>query len=259
MDLGIAGRRAIVCAASRGLGRACARALAAEGAELVISAREPSQLEATAREIARDTGVKVATVAGDLVDERTRRALVDACPAPDILVTNCGGAPPGDFRAWQRDDWIRALDANMLTAISLIQQVIDGMRARKFGRIVNITNVAAKGGYPELSLSAGALGGLTAVTAALARETVATNVTINNLMPGRFETDRLRSNIRHDMQRLGVPMEEVARARLGKTPAGRFGDPAEFGAVCAFFCSQHVGYVTGQNLVVDGGSYAGIY
>jgi 3-oxoacyl-[acyl-carrier protein] reductase len=257
MDLGIAGRKAIVCAASKGLGRGCARALAGEGVDLVIIARGAEALHHTADEIRRETGVAVTAVAGDITTEEGRRAVLAACPEPDILVTNAGGPPPGDFRDWERADWIRALDANMLTPIALIKAVVDGMIARRFGRIVNITSSAVKAPIDILGLSNGARAGLTGFVAGLARKTVRYNVTINNLLPGPFDTDRLRTNMAAMAERTGRALEEVRRERQQQNPAGRFGTPEEFGAACAFLCGAQAGFITGQNLLLDGGAYPG--
>src|SRR5689334_4965633 len=200
MDLGIKGKTALVCAASKGLGKGCAMALAKEGVSLVITARGKDALEATAEEIRRATGMKVATVAGDITTAEGRAAALKACPSPDILVNNAGGPPPGDFRAWGRDEWIKAIDANMLTPIELIKATVDGMIARKFGRIVNITSGAVKNPIPELGLSNGARTGLTGFVAGIARQTVRHNVTMNGLLPGPFDTDRLRSNFEFNAQ-----------------------------------------------------------
>ena len=257
MDLGIAGRKAIVCAASKGLGRGCARALAGEGVDLVLIARGAEALHRTADEIRRETGVTVTAVAGDITTEEGRRAVLAACPEPDILVTNAGGPPPGDFRDWERADWIRALDANMLTPIALIKAVVDGMIARRFGRIVNITSSAVKAPIDILGLSNGARAGLTGFVAGLARKTVRHNVTINNLLPGPFDTDRLRTNMAAMAERTGRALEEVRRERQQQNPAGRFGTPEEFGAACAFLCGAQAGFITGQNLLLDGGAYPG--
>jgi 3-oxoacyl-[acyl-carrier protein] reductase len=255
MDLGIKGRKAIVCAASKGLGRACATALAREGVDVVITARTPEILERTADEIRRATGAKVTPVAGDITTEQGRAAALAACPEPDILVNNAGGPPPGDFRNWGRDDWIRAVDANMLTPIFLIKAVIDGMTARKFGRIVNITSGSVKSPIPELGMSNGARAGLTGFVAGLARQVARHNVTINNLLPGPFMTDRLRGNFEHLAQTSGRPIEDVIADRTKTTPAGRVGDPAEFGEACAFLCAASSGFIVGQNLLLDGGAY----
>ena len=255
MDLGIKGRRAIVCASSKGLGRACALALAREGVELVITARTAGALERTAEDIRRATGVRVTPVAGDITTDQGRAAAIAACPEPDILVNNAGGPPPGDFRNWSREDWIRALDSNMLTAIFLIKAVIDGMCARKFGRIVNITSGAVKSPIAELGLSNGARAGLTGFVAGLARQVARNNVTINNLLPGPFMTDRLRGNFEHLAQKSGRPIEDVIADRTKTNPTGRVGDPAEFGAACAFLCAASSGFILGQNLLIDGGAF----
>jgi 3-oxoacyl-[acyl-carrier protein] reductase len=257
MDLGIRGRRAIVCAASKGLGRACAMALAENGVELVINARGREALEGAAAEIRAAHGVPVTTVAADVTTEEGRATLLGACPEPDILVNNAGGPPPGDFRDWGEEAWLAALRANMLAPIALIRAVVDGMGARRFGRIVNITSAAVKAPIPELGLSNGARAGLTGFVAGAARQVAGSGVTINNLLPGRFATDRLRSNLAANAARRGVSVEEVERGAIAAVPAGRFGDPAEFGQLCAYLCSRQAGYVTGQNLLIDGGAFPG--
>jgi len=257
MDMGIKGRNALVCAASKGLGKGCAMALAREGVNLVITARGKEALEATAGEIRKATGAKVTAVAGDITTPEGRAAALAACPQVDILVNNAGGPPPGDFRNWTREDWVKALDANMLTPIELIKATVDGMIARKFGRIVNITSGAVKLPIPELGLSNGARTGLTGFVAGLARQTVQHNVTINGLLPGPFDTDRLRSSLAFNAEKMGKSVEEVTKARAAGNPAKRFGTSEEFGAACAFLCSAHAGYITGQNLLMDGGHYPG--
>lgn len=257
MDMGIKGKHALVCAASKGLGKGCAMALAREGVNLVITARGKDALEATAEEIRKATGAKVTAVAGDITTPEGRAAALAACPQVDILVNNAGGPPPGDFRSWTREDWVKALDANMLTPIELIKATVDGMIARKFGRIVNITSGAVKLPIPELGLSNGARTGLTGFVAGLSRQTVQHNVTINGLLPGPFDTDRLRSSLVFNAQKLGKSLEEVTQARAAGNPAKRFGTVEEFGAACAFLCSVHAGYITGQNLLMDGGHYPG--
>lgn len=259
MDLQLNGRRAIVCAASKGLGRGCAEALAAEGVSLVINARGAEALEQVAEQLRRDHGVEVDTVAADITTEDGREAVLARCPAPDILVNNAGGPPPGDFRDWGREDWIAAVEANMLTPIELIKATVDGMMEREFGRIVNITSSAVKAPISVLGLSNGARSGLTGFVAGIARETVRHNVTINNLLPGMFDTDRLNSNFTAVADREGRSLDEVRDARREATPAGRFGDPAEFGRTCAFLCSGHAGYITGQNVLIDGGAYPGTF
>ena len=259
MDFGIRGRTALVCAASKGLGKGCAIALAREGVQLVITARGRDALEATAEEIRKETGVKVTTLVGDITTAEGRAQALAACPKPDILVNNAGGPPPGDFRQWTREDWLKAIDANMLTPIELIKATVDGMMERKFGRIVNITSSAVKAPIAELGLSNGARSGLTGFVAGLARRTAAHNVTINNLLPGRFWTDRLRSNTEHNAKQQGKSVEEVKQALEKTIPAGRFGTAEEFGQMCAYLCSAQASYFTAQNVLIDGGAYPGTY
>lgn len=258
MDLGIRGRTALVCAASKGLGKGCATSLAREGVNLVVTARGAEALEATAAEL-RKLGVSVRTVAGDITTPEGRDAALEACPSPDILVNNAGGPPPGDFKDWDRDTWMKALEANMITPILLMRAVVDGMIGRRFGRIVNITSGAVKAPIPELGLSNGARTGLTGFVAGLARKTVRHNVTINSLLPGPFETDRLRSNLAFNAKNAGKTVDEVRKARESANPAGRFGTVEEFGDACAYLCSAQAGYITGQNLLLDGGSYPGTF
>jgi 3-oxoacyl-[acyl-carrier protein] reductase len=255
MDYGIRGKRAIVCAASKGLGKGCAMALAREGVDLVITARTAAVLEQTAREIRDAFGVKVTAVPGDITTEAGRAAALAACPDPDILVNNAGGPPPGDFREWDRDAWIKALDANMLTPIALIKATVDGMIARKFGRIVNITSASVRSPIPTLGLSNGARAGLTGFVAGVARQVAKHNVTINALLPGPFDTDRLRGNFVHQAQAAGKPVEAMMEERKRGVPAGRFGTAEEFGAACAFLCSTSAGFIVGQNLLLDGGLF----
>lgn len=257
MNLGIATKNAIVCAASKGLGRACAVSLAREGVNVTIIARTPEPLEQTAAEIRDSTGVHVNTVAADITTAAGREQALAACPQPDILVNNAGGPPPGDFHDWNRDDWIKALDANMLTPIELIKATVDGMSERGFGRIVNITSSAVKAPIDILGLSNGARAGLTGFVAGIARKTVRHNVTINNLLPGPFDTDRLRGNMTAASKASGKPFEALFEARKNANPAGRFGYPEEFGEACAFLCGQHAGFITGQNLLLDGGAFPG--
>ena len=259
MDLGIEGKKAIVCAASKGLGKGCAMSLAREGVELVINARTAETLEATAEEIRDATGVKVTAVPCDITTGDGQAQVLAACPEPEILINNAGGPPPGDFRDWDRDAWIAAVDANMLTPIFLIKATVDGMIERKFGRIVNITSSAVKAPIDILGLSNGARSGLTGFIAGLARKTVASNVTINNILPGAFDTDRMRGNLKVNAEKAGVSEEEFAKQRAQGIPAGRFGDPAEFGELCAYLCSVQAGYITGQNLLIDGGNYPGTF
>ena len=257
MDLGIIGKTALVCAASKGLGRACALSLAREGVNVTIVARTRDTLEATAADIRKQTGAKVIAVAADITTPEGRVLALAACPHPDILINNAGGPPPGDFRNWTRDDWIKAIDANMLTPIELIKATVDGMIERKFGRIVNITSSAVKAPIDILGLSNGARAGLTGFVAGIARKTVRHNVTINGLLPGPFDTDRLRATIAHGAKTTGKSAEQVAEERRASNPAGRFGDPAEFGDACAYLCSMQAGFITGQNILLDGGAFPG--
>jgi 3-oxoacyl-[acyl-carrier protein] reductase len=259
MDLGIRGKTALVCAASKGLGKGCAMALAREGANLVITARGADALEATAAELRKTFGVNVKAVAGDITTAEGRKVALEAAPTADILVNNAGGPPPGDFHEWDRETWVKAVDANMITPILMIRAVVDGMIARKFGRIVNITSGAVKAPIPELGLSNGARTGLTGFIAGLSRTTVRHNVTINNLLPGPFETDRLRSNLEFNAKKLGKTAAELRKARTEANPAGRFGRIEEFGDACAFLCSAQAGFITGQNLLMDGGAYPGTF
>ncbi|WP_246795554.1 SDR family oxidoreductase [Burkholderia perseverans] len=259
MDLGIAGRTALVCAASKGLGRGCAQALAAEGVKLVIVARTQATLDATAAQIREATGAEVTAVACDITTAAGREAALAACPQPDILVTNAGGPPPGDFRDFSRDDWIRAIDANMLTPIELIRATVDGMIARRFGRIVNITSSAVKAPIDVLALSNGARSGLTGFIAGLSRKVAEHNVTINNLLPGLFDTDRIQTTLAASAKAAGKPVDEMRARRTQEIPARRLGQPDEFGAACAFLCSAHAGYITGQNWLLDGGAYPGTF
>lgn len=255
MDTGLKGKRAIVCAASKGLGRACAIGLAREGVDVTITARGAEALEATAAEIRSQTGVRVTTVVGDITTEAGRAAALAACPDPDILVNNAGGPPPGDFRNWEREDWIKAIDANMLTPIFLIKSVVDGMIARNFGRIVNITSASVKSPIPQLGMSNGARAGLTGFVGGLARQVARHNVTINGLLPGPFLTDRIRTTSRAAAEANGRTVDEEIMERAKSSPSGRVGDPAEFGAACVFLCSASSGFIVGQNLVLDGGLF----
>ena len=270
MDLGIRGKRALVSAASKGLGRACALALAQEGVHVTIVARGEAALMATLQEMEQagmtagtsstgTVGTAHSAVVADITTPKGRQQALAACPAPDILVTNAGGPPPGDFRDWARDDWIKALDANMLTPIELIKATVDGMIARRFGRIINITSGAVKAPIDVLGLSNGARAGLTGFVAGLARKTVAHNVTINNLLPGLFDTDRIRHVVGAQAKTQGVDYDTALTARVKTIPAGRIGNPAEFGAACAFLCSAQAGYITGQNWLLDGGAYPGTF
>jgi 3-oxoacyl-[acyl-carrier protein] reductase len=259
MDLGLKGRTALVCAASKGLGKACAMALAREGVSVTITARTRETLEATAAEIRSATGATVTVVVGDITTPQGRAEALAATPDLDILINNAGGPPPGDFRDWNRDDWVKALDANMLTPIELIKATVDGMMARKFGRIVNITSSAVKAPIDYLGLSNGARSGLTGFVAGIARKTVVNNVTINNLLPGPFETDRMRGSTIANAKKAGIDPDKALADRAAQNPANRFGQPDEFGAVCAFMCSTHASYMTGQNILLDGGSYPGTF
>ena len=259
MDLGIAGKRALVCAASRGLGRGCAQALADAGCDVTIIARTENVLRRTAEEIGAQSGRVVRWVACDITTPEGRAAALAAVPEADILINNAGGPPPGDFRDWDRTAWIRALDANMLTPIELIKSTVDGMIARRFGRIVNITSSAVKAPIDILGLSNGARSGLTGFVAGLARKVAAHNVTINNLLPGSFDTDRLRTTMEARAKATGTSMAEVLAAGAAAIPAGRFGQRDEFGAACAFLCSVHAGYIVGQNILQDGGNYPGTF
>ena len=259
MDLGIKGKWALVCGASKGLGYGCAVSLAAEGVNLVINARTAQTLKDAAERIAGETGVTVVPVACDITTQAGRAEALAACPQVDILVNNAGGPPPGDFRDFTRDDWLRAIDANMLTPIELIKATVDGMQARGFGRIVNITSSSVKAPIDVLGLSNGARSGLTGFVAGIARKTVARNVTINNLLPGVFATDRIRVMLGAAAKAQGVTIEEEQRRRLASMPAGRFGDAWEFGQACAYLCSAQAGFVTGQNFLIDGGAYPGTF
>ncbi|MDR3375136.1 MAG: SDR family oxidoreductase [Ancalomicrobiaceae bacterium] len=257
MDLGLKGRKAIVCAASKGLGRACAEALAAEGVDLLITARGADQLESTADDIRHSTGATVATLAGDVTTREGRAAILAAMPDPDILVNNAGGPPPGDFRDWDEAAWEKALGANMIAPIMLIRAVVDGMAARRFGRIVNITSGAVKAPIPALGLSNGARTGLTGFIAGLSRQVARNGVTINNLLPGHFATDRLKTTFAAEAARTGRPVAEVMAEAEAANPTGRIGRPDEFGRACAFLCSVHAGFIVGQNILMDGGRFPG--
>jgi 3-oxoacyl-[acyl-carrier protein] reductase len=259
MDLGITGRRALVCAASKGLGRGCAQALADAGCAVTIVARNEDMVRRTAEEIGARAGRAVQYVAADITTPEGRTAALAACREPDIVINNAGGPPAGDFRDWDRAAWLRAIDANMLTPIELIKATVDAMIARKFGRIVNITSSAVKAPIDILGLSNGARSGLTGFVAGVARKVARHNVTINNLLPGSFETDRLHMTIEARAKASGKPIAEVLQAGRDATPAGRFGTIDEFGAACAFLCSAHAGYIVGQNVLIDGGSYPGTF
>jgi 3-oxoacyl-[acyl-carrier protein] reductase len=260
MDLGIAGKWALVCASSKGLGKGCAAALVAEGVNVVMTARTAADLEAAAAELRALGRGEVRAVAGDITTPEGRAAALAACPQVDILVNNAGGPPPGDFRDWGRDEWVKALEANMLTPIELIKATVDGMAARGFGRIVNITSGAVKAPIDVLGLSNGARSGLTGFVAGLARSGIAArNVTVNNLLPGAFDTDRLRKTLAAGAAKAGLDAEQAMQRRMQAIPARRFGTAEEFGAACAFLCSQQAGYITGQNWLLDGGAYPGTF
>jgi 3-oxoacyl-[acyl-carrier protein] reductase len=262
MDLGLKGRWALVCAASKGLGRGCAEALVGEGANVVITARGERDLLSTAAALkAMNPAVEVLAVVGDIATPEGRAAALAAPPQIDILVNNAGGPPPGDFRDWGREQWIAALDANMLAPIELIKATVDAMAARGFGRVVNITSGAVKAPIDVLGLSNGARSGLTGFVAGLARQPrlAGANVTINNLLPGAFDTDRLRKTFAAGAAKAGLGVDEVAAKRRAAIPAQRFGTAAEFGAICAMLCSEQAGYLTGQNILLDGGNYPGTF
>jgi 3-oxoacyl-[acyl-carrier protein] reductase len=257
MDLGIAGRKAIVCASSRGLGKACASALAEAGCEVVVNGRDAARLEATAKEIASATGMKITPITADLSKPEGQQALLAACPDPEILVNNNGGPPARDFRELNREQMIDGVVANMIVAIELTQKVIGPMSERKFGRIVNITSGSVKMPLAGLDLSSGARAGLTAFLAGVARTVADKNVTINNLLPGPFDTDRLKGMMNSMAKQKGISVEQARKERAASVPARRFGSPEEFGAACAFLCSAHAGFIVGQNLLMDGGTFNG--
>jgi 3-oxoacyl-[acyl-carrier protein] reductase len=259
MDLGIAGRKAIVCASSRGLGRGCALALAEAGCDVVINGRDKARLEATVAEIRKAAPGKITAVAADVATAEGQTALFKACPEPDILVNNNAGPPFRDFRELNRQNLLDGVIANMVVGIELIQKAIEPMTRRRFGRIVNITSASVKMPIPGLDLSSGARAGLTAFLAGVARSVAGSNVTINFLLPGSFATDRLESNLKANAERRGVPLDQVRAERTAAVPAKRFGDPNEFGAACAFLCSAQAGYITGQNLLIDGGAFPGAF
>lgn len=258
MDLGLHGKWAVVCGASKGLGFACAQALANEGVNLVINSRTSQTLDQAAKSLRDSTGVEVLAVAADISDPSGQASVLAAAPQVDILVTNAGGPPPGDFRDFDRTHWIKAVEQNMITPIELIKAVVDGMIERKFGRIVNITSTSVKAPVDGLCLSNGARAGLTGFIAGVSREVASHNVTINNLLPGKFNTDRLLNNIAKRAAAHGRTLEEELAFQAQSIPAGRIGVPPEFGHACAFLCSSHAGYITGQNLVIDGGAFRGV-
>ncbi|HUS98076.1 MAG TPA: SDR family oxidoreductase [Hyphomicrobiaceae bacterium] len=257
MDLGIKGKSAIVCAASKGLGKGCAMHLAEAGANLVICARTEADIKAVAEEIKSKHGVKVTAIACDVATEAGRKAILAACPNPDILINNAGGPPPGNFKDFSLDDWRKAVETNMITPISLIHSTVYGMMDRGFGRIINITSYSVKAPIAQLELSNGARAGLTGAVAVMARRSVAKGVTINNMLPGPFDTDRLRGTSYKLAEEKKISFDEAHKERMQEVPAKRFGTADEFGAMAAFLCSQHAGYVTGQNIVLDGGAFPG--
>jgi 3-oxoacyl-[acyl-carrier protein] reductase len=259
LDLGIKGKTALVCGASRGLGKACAFALAREGVNLALVARTRDVLERTGAEIGQATGVKVTTVAGDLTTADGRAAAIEACPQPDIVINNSQGPLPGDFREWSRADWIAALDDMMLGPIEMMRLTVDGMMGRGFGRIVNIVSRSVKVPQAELGLSNGARAGLVNFASGLARQTAARNVTINNMLPGIFDSDAQHRHIRGLIPGSGKTFEQIFAERAAVSTAKRYGDPAELGAFCAYLCSTHAGYITGQSILVDGGGYPGAF
>jgi 3-oxoacyl-[acyl-carrier protein] reductase len=259
MDLGIRGRKALLSGASRGMGKACAMALAEDGVDLFIVARTRDVLENTCAEIRAATGVTVTPVVGDITTAQGRADALAACPAPDILLNNADGPQPGDFRNWTRNDWIAAFDAMMLSPIEMMRLTVDGMMERGFGRIVNIVSRSVKIPQVELGLSNGARSGLVGFVAGLSRQTVARNVTINNLLPGIFDSDAQVRHIEGMLEPGGKSFDQIWQERAAANPAKRFGRPAELGAYCAFLCSAHAGFVTGQNILIDGGSYPGTF
>ena len=264
MDLGIAGKWALVCGASKGLGLGCAQALVREGVNVLIVARGAELLEQAATKLIADNLGKdcpgVLFVAADITTSEGRAAVFAVRQDFDIVVTNAGGPPPGDFRNWNRDTWLKAVDANMLTPIELIKATVDGMAARGFGRIINITSSTVKAPIDILGLSNGARSGLTGFVAGVARSPLAAQgVTINNLLPGAFDTDRLRGTMQGAAAKSGQPIEDIMAARRKNIPAQRFGTSEEFGAICAFLCSTHAAYITGQNVLADGGAFTGTF
>ncbi len=259
MDLGISGRKAIVCASSRGLGRACAQALALAGCEVVINGLDPARLDATAAELHKATGAKIIPVKADVATAEGQGALFAACPQPDILVNNNAGPPPREFRELTRAQMLEGVTANMVVAIELIQKAIGPMLERKFGRIVNITSGTVKLPQAGLDLSSAARGGLTIFLSGVARQVAANNVTINNLLPGAYETDRLKTVLGAAAKRKGISYDEAKVERIASIPAKRLGDLEGFGATCAFLCSAQAGFITGQNLMIDGGAFPGVF
>ncbi len=255
MDLGIAGKNSLVCAASRGLGRGCAEALAEAGVNITICSRTEKDIRDTAKQISDKYNIEARWVACDITSNEGRQSALAEAGKVDILINNAGGPPPGDFRNWTRDDWISAIDSNMLTAIELIKSTVDGMMQNKFGRIINITSGAVKSPISILGLSNGARTGLTGFCAGIARDTIREGVTINGLLPGPFDTDRLRGNLKVRAEAAGTTYHEMYSKAAGDNPAGRFGTAEEFGKTCAFLCSVHAGFINGQNILMDGGAF----
>ncbi|MBH68966.1 MAG: 3-oxoacyl-ACP reductase [Rhodospirillaceae bacterium] len=255
MDLGIAGKKALVCAASKGLGRGCAEALAEAGVNVTICSRTEKDIKSTAELISSRYNIEVKSIACDITTSSGREAALKEAGSVDILINNAGGPPPGNYKDWDRDDWIKAIDANMLTGIELIKSTLDDMISRKFGRIINITSAAVKSPIAILGLSNGARMGLTGFCAGISRETVRNGVTINGLLPGPFDTDRLRSNIKVRADAVGKSYDDMYKTAAAENPAGRFGTAEEFGKTCAFLCSAHAGFINGQNILMDGGAF----
>jgi 3-oxoacyl-[acyl-carrier protein] reductase len=259
MDLGISGKKALLTGASRGMGKAAALALAREMVDITIMARTAATLEETAGQIRNLTGAKVTTVLGDITTVEGRRIALQACPSPDILVNNADGELPGDFRNWSREDWLRGIDRMMLTPIDMMRLTVDGMMERGFGRVVNIVSRSVKIAQVELGMSNAARSGLVGFVAGLARQTIANNVTINNVLPGIIASDGQREHVRVLAEESGRPFEEIWNARAAQNPAGRYGSPDEVGSYIAFLCSANAGFVTAQNLLIDGGQYPGTF
>jgi 3-oxoacyl-[acyl-carrier protein] reductase len=259
MDLGIRGRKALVFGGSRGLGRAAALSLACEGAEVTIAARNRETLERAAADIAGKSGSRVTPVVADLTKPEGRAAALAACATPDILINNADGPAPGDFRNWTRDTWIETLDSVMLGPIMMMRAVVDGMMERRFGRIINVSSRTVKSPQAELGLSNGSRAGLIGFVGGLSRDTVRHNVTINNILPGIFDSDAQKQHVRRMLPLTGKSFEQLWEERARSTPAARYGDVQEFGDYCAFLCSAQAGYITGQNLLIDGGAYPGTF
>lgn len=258
MDLGLKNKWAIICGASSGLGFACAEALAAEGMNMVIAARSEERLQASANYLKQKYGTQIITVVADVSKDQGRELILSAVTSPDVLVTNAGGPPMGDFMDVTKEQWQQALNTNMLAPIEMIRSVVTGMVSRGFGRIVNITSMSVKEPVNTICLSNGARAGLTGAVATLARQVAKHNVTVNNLLPGRFATERLKSNNKYRASQDNLDLQDIESQLISGIPAGRFGEPSEFGHACAFLCSAHAGYITGQNWLIDGGSHKGL-